>query len=86
MALLSGGWDDSAWFEHTFLASEMGIALVQSSDLSIHDGKLLRHLGSDVQPVDVIYVRMDEDMMLSSTATTVRRFAMGCWTRSATGR
>ena len=67
VALLSGGWDDSAWFEHTFLASEMGVALVQSSDLCLNDGKLFRHLGSDVLPVDVVYARMDEDMMLSST-------------------
>lgn len=67
VALLSGGWDDSAWFEHTFLAEEMGIALVQSSDLSVRDGKLLRHIGSDVRPVDVVYARMDEDMLLSST-------------------
>lgn len=65
--LLSGGWDDSAWFEHTFLAEEMGIALVQSSDLSVRDGKLLRHIGSDVRPIDVVYARMDEDMLLSSS-------------------
>ncbi|MDT5127570.1 MAG: glutamate---cysteine ligase / carboxylate-amine ligase [Mycobacterium sp.] len=67
VALLSGGWDDSAWFEHTFLADEMGIALVQSSDLSVRSGKILRHIGSDVRPVDVVYARMDEDMLLSST-------------------
>ena len=67
VALLSAGWEDSAWFEHTFLAEEMGIALVQSTDLSVRDGKLLRHIGSDVYPVDVLYARMDEDMLLSST-------------------
>jgi glutamate---cysteine ligase / carboxylate-amine ligase len=67
VALLSGGWDDSAWFEHTFLAAEMGIALVQPSDLSMRDGRLVRHLGSDVRAVDVVYARMDEDMLLSST-------------------
>ncbi|MDP9168581.1 MAG: circularly permuted type 2 ATP-grasp protein, partial [Actinomycetota bacterium] len=67
VALLSGGWDDSAWFEHTFLAGELGIPLVQSSDLSMCDGKLLRHIGSDVRPIDVVYARMDEDMLLSST-------------------
>jgi glutamate---cysteine ligase / carboxylate-amine ligase len=67
VALLSGGWGDSAWFEHTFLAAEMGIALVQSSDLSVRSGRLLRHVGSDVRPVDVVYARMDEDMLLSST-------------------
>ncbi|AGB24643.1 carboxylate-amine ligase, YbdK family [Mycobacterium sp. JS623] len=67
VALLSSGWEDSAWFEHTFLAEELGIALVQTSDLSVRDGKLFRHFGSDVHPVDVLYVRMDEDMLLSST-------------------
>ena len=67
VALLSVGWEDSAWFEHTFLAEEMGIPLVQPSDLSVRDGKLLRHLGSDTYPVDVLYARMDEDMLLSST-------------------
>jgi carboxylate-amine ligase len=66
VALLSAGWDDSAWFEHTFLADEMGIPLVRSSDLSVQDGKLLRHIGSDAHPIDVLYARMDEDMLLSS--------------------
>jgi glutamate---cysteine ligase / carboxylate-amine ligase len=66
VALLSAGWADSAWFEHTFLAEEMGIALVQSTDLSMRDGKLLRHIGSDVHQIDVLYARMDEDMLLSS--------------------
>ncbi|MCW2654520.1 MAG: glutamate---cysteine ligase / carboxylate-amine ligase [Mycobacterium sp.] len=67
VALLSSGWEDSAWFEHTFLAEETGMALVQPSDLSVRDGKLLRHIGSDAQRIDVIYARMDEDMLLSST-------------------
>ncbi len=66
VALLSGGWDDSAWFEHTFLADEMGVPLVQPSDLWVQDDKLLCHKGSDVQRVDVVYARMDEDMLLSS--------------------
>ena len=66
VALLSAGWEDSAWFEHTFLADEMGIPLVRSSDLSVQGGKLLRHLGSETHPIDVLYARMDEDMLLSS--------------------
>jgi carboxylate-amine ligase len=66
VVLLSGGWEDSAWFEHTFLAAEMGMPLVQSSDLTFQDGKLMRHIGSDIRPVDVVYARMDEDMLLSS--------------------
>jgi carboxylate-amine ligase len=66
IALLSSGWEDSAWFEHTFLAEEMGVALVRPSDLCMRDGKLVRHIGPDVQRIDVIYARMDEDMLLSS--------------------
>ncbi len=67
VVLLSAGWEDSAWFEHTFLAEEMGVALVQPSDLSVRDGKLVQHVGSSVRPIDVVYARMDEDMLLSST-------------------
>jgi carboxylate-amine ligase len=67
VVLLSAGWEDPAWFEHTFLAEEMGIPLVQSHDLSIRAGKLLRHIGSGAHRVDVVYARMDEDMLLSST-------------------
>ena len=66
VVLLSAGWEDSAWFEHRFLAEEMGVALVQPSDLSVRDAKLVRHIGTGIQPVDVIYARMDEDMLLSS--------------------
>ncbi|CQD07085.1 glutamate--cysteine ligase, Gcs2 [Mycobacterium lentiflavum] len=67
VAVLSAGWEDSAWFEHTFLAEEMPVALVQPSDLSLRDGKLVQHVGSSVRRIDVVYARMDEDMLLSST-------------------
>jgi glutamate---cysteine ligase / carboxylate-amine ligase len=67
VVMLSAGWEDSAWFEHTFLAEEMAVALVQPSDLSVCDGKLVHHIGSHVRRIDVVYARMDEDMLLSST-------------------
>lgn len=70
MVLISSGWEDSAWFEHTFLAQEMGIPVVRPAELSVCDGKLMRHntsRGSQPQRVDVAYVRMDEDMLLSSS-------------------
>ncbi|MBV9351943.1 MAG: carboxylate--amine ligase/circularly permuted type 2 ATP-grasp protein, partial [Mycobacterium sp.] len=67
VALLSTGWKDSAWFEHRYLADEMGVPLVQPSDLSVQDGRLLRHVGTGTRPIDVVYARMDEDMLLSST-------------------
>jgi glutamate---cysteine ligase / carboxylate-amine ligase len=67
VAMLSAGWRDSAWFEHTFLAEEMDVPLVQPSDLSVRDAKLVQHIGSNVRHIDVVYARMDEDMLLSST-------------------
>ena len=65
--MLSAGWKDSAWFEHTFLAEEMDVPLVQPADLTVSDGKLVQHIGSHVRRIDVVYARMDEDMLLSST-------------------
>jgi glutamate---cysteine ligase / carboxylate-amine ligase len=67
VVLLSAGWEDSAWFEHRFLADEMGVPLVQPSDLAVRDGRLVRHIGTSTQPIHVVYARMDEDMLLSST-------------------
>jgi glutamate---cysteine ligase / carboxylate-amine ligase len=67
VAMLSAGWKDSAWFEHTFLAEEMDVPLVQPADLTVSDGKLVQHIGSHVRRIDVVYARMDEDMLLSST-------------------
>jgi carboxylate-amine ligase len=69
VVLLSSGWEDSAWFEHTLLAKAMGIPVLTPSDLSIRDGELVRHSGprgAVVRPVHVAYTRMDEDMLLSS--------------------
>jgi carboxylate-amine ligase len=66
VVLLSTGWQDSAWFEHTFLADAMAVPLVQPTDLSVKDGRLLRHVGTSTRPVDVVYARIDEDMFLSS--------------------
>jgi glutamate---cysteine ligase / carboxylate-amine ligase len=67
VVMLSAGWKDSAWFEHTFLAEEMDVPLVQPADLTVRDGKLVQHVGSNVRRIDVVYARMDEDMLLSSS-------------------
>ena len=45
----------------------MDVPLVQPSDLSVRDAKLVQHIGSNVRHIDVVYARMDEDMLLSST-------------------
>jgi carboxylate-amine ligase len=77
VALLSAGWEDSAWFEHVFLAEEMGVPLVQPSELSVRDGKLIQHVGPHQRRIDVVYARMDEDMLLSSTGYDGARLGPG---------
>lgn len=67
VVVLSTGWEDSAWYEHSFLADQMGVPIVHPSDLSVRHGKLYRHNHSKAIAVDVVYARIDEDMLLSST-------------------
>ncbi len=67
IVLLSGGREDPSWFEHRFLADEMGLALLTPGDLSVRDRKAFRRFDSGSEPVDVIYARIDEDILLSST-------------------
>lgn len=65
--VLSAGPEDSAWFEHTMLAERTGLPLVQTQDLSVRDDIVFAHRGPTVSRVDVLYARVDEDMLLSST-------------------
>lgn len=67
VVLLSGGPEEPAWFEHTFLAEKMGVALVERSEVSVIDGKLVQHIGSRIRGIDVAYLRMWDDVLLSST-------------------
>lgn len=61
--LLTPGMYNSAYFEHCFLAQQMGIELVCGSDLIVEDGyvRMLTTRGS--QRVDVIYRRIDDDFL-----------------------
>ncbi|MBA8794366.1 carboxylate-amine ligase [Friedmanniella endophytica] len=67
VAVLSSGWQDSAWFEHNYLADTMDVPLVLPHELGLVDGVLHRFRGRRRTRIDVLYVRMDEDMLLSST-------------------
>lgn len=61
--LLTPGIYNSAYFEHTFLASQMGIELVQGSDLVIQDRFVFMRTTQGLRPVDVIYRRIDDDFL-----------------------
>jgi carboxylate-amine ligase len=69
VVVLSAGWEDSAWFEHTMIAERAGLAVVETGDLRGDGNRMVARIhGKDV-PVSVIYARMDEDMLLSSTGS-----------------
>src|SRR5262245_23100180 len=60
VVVLTPGQYNSAYFEHAFLAQQMGVELVESSDLFIKDGQVFMHTTSGHQRVDVIYRRIDD--------------------------
>lgn len=61
--VLTPGVYNSAYFEHTFLAQQMGVELVQGSDLIVDDGHVFMRTTKGVQPVHVIYRRIDDDFL-----------------------
>ncbi|MEL6937489.1 MAG: circularly permuted type 2 ATP-grasp protein, partial [Cyanobacteria bacterium J06607_17] len=63
VVLLSPGIYNSAYFEHSFLAQQMGIELVEGRDLVVTDGYLQMKTTKGLQRVDVIYRRIDDDFL-----------------------
>jgi len=63
IVLLTPGVFNSAYFEHTFLARQMGIELVEGRDLTVHDNIVYMRTTSGLTRVDVIYRRIDDDFI-----------------------
>src|SRR5436190_6882678 len=63
IVLLSPGIYNSAYFEHAFLARQMGIDLVEGCDLAVHDDIVYIRTTSGLRQVDVIYRRIDDDFI-----------------------
>jgi uncharacterized circularly permuted ATP-grasp superfamily protein len=63
VVLLTPGVFNSAYFEHTFLAQQMGIELVEGRDLLVHDNVAYMRTTAGLRRVDVIYRRVDDDFM-----------------------
>ncbi len=63
VVLLTPGRYNSAYFEHVFLAEQMGIELVEGSDLFVRDGAVFRRTTQGPQRVHVIYRRIDGDFI-----------------------
>ena len=63
IVLLTPGVYNSAYFEHTFLARQMGIELVEGRDLIVHDDIVYMRTTGGLRRVDVIYRRIDDDYL-----------------------
>jgi len=63
IVLLTPGVFNSAYFEHTFLARQMGIELVEGRDLFVHDNIVYMRTTGGPRRVDVIYRRVDDDFI-----------------------
>ena len=63
VVLLTPGMYNSAYFEHAFLAQQMGIELVEGQDLFVQDNHVFMRTTRGPQRVDVIYRRIDDDFL-----------------------
>jgi uncharacterized circularly permuted ATP-grasp superfamily protein len=63
VALLTPGAYNSAYFEHAFLAQQMGIELVEGQDLFVRDDVLYMRTTRGPRRVDVLYRRIDDDFL-----------------------
>jgi len=63
VALLTPGAYNSAYYEHSFLADEMGIELVEGPDLVVQDLRLYMRTTQGLQKVDVLYRRIDDSFL-----------------------
>ncbi len=61
--LLTPGQYNSAYFEHTFLAQQMGIEIVEGRDLLVENERVYMHTTRGLVQVDVIYRRIDDDFL-----------------------
>ncbi len=63
VAVLTPGIYNSAYFEHSFLAREMGVEIVEGSDLVVQNDHVFMRTTKGLQPVDVLYRRIDDDFL-----------------------
>jgi len=63
VVLLTPGAYNSAYFEHTYLARQMGIEIVEGRDLEVRDQHVFMRTTKGLKPVHVIYRRLDDDFL-----------------------
>ena len=63
VAVLTPGVYNSAYFEHSFLAQQMGVELVEGRDLVVSDGFVFMRTTKGFERIDVLYRRLDDDFL-----------------------
>jgi len=63
VAVLTPGIYNSAYFEHAFLADQMGAELVEGSDLRVIGGRVQMRTTQGYRPIDVLYRRVDDEFL-----------------------
>lgn len=63
IAVLTPGSYNSAYFEHAFLADQMGVELVEGQDLRVVDGHVAMRTTQGYKQIDVLYRRVDDDYL-----------------------
>ena len=61
VAVLTPGIHNSAYFEHSFIADQMGAELVEGHDLRVVGGRVAMRTTQGYTPIDVLYRRVDDD-------------------------
>ena len=63
VAVWTPGIYNSAYFEHSFLAQQMGVELVEGRDMVVVDDRLMMRTTTGLKPIDVLYRRIDDDFI-----------------------
>ena len=63
VAVLTPGIQNSAYFEHSYLADQMGVELGEGHDLRVVDGRIAMRTTKGYKVIDVIYRRVDDDFL-----------------------
>ena len=88
VVLLSPGIYNSAYFEHVFLAREMGVPLVEGADLTVEDEKVWMRTTAGLKRVHTIYRRIADDFLdpgvFRPDSLLGVRGLIGAWRRAAT--
>ncbi len=63
VAILTPGIHNSAYYEHSFLATQMGAELVEGSDLRVENRRIAMRTTRGYKPIDVLYRRVDDDYL-----------------------